>query len=118
MNKVKTDVDLLPYNTFKISSKAKYFLELNSQEDIFNIPENKSSFVLGMGANTLFTNDFDGLIIKNNLFGKKQIEEGTFEVASGENWHEFVMYTVEQGWSGIENLAYIPGTVGAARYKI
>mgnify|MGYP001584430187 FL=1 len=109
--------NLAPYNTFQVSVFAKDFLELNNISQCHSglDPE---SIIIGLGANILFTKDYDGLVIKNNLKGKKIIKENDkevlIEVASGENWHEFVMWAVDNNWSGVENLAYIPGTVGAA----
>lgn len=105
-------VNLAPYNTFQVSCLAKEFLELNSINDCH--PAVAGSLILGLGANVLFTKNYDGLVIKNNLKGIKEIGEGLFEVASGENWIDFVNFTVDHGWSGIEKLAYIPGTVGGA----
>ena len=113
MAKVQTNVDLLPYNTFRVPAKAKYFLELNDISDLQDLPKEKR-LILGEGANVLFTKDFDGLVIKNNLCGKTQIGEDTFEIASGENWIDLVNWSVENSWSGLEKLAFIPGTVGGA----
>lgn len=110
-------VDLLPYNTFHVCAKAKYFTEINTPEDLKDLPKEKS-LVLGRGANMLFTKDFDGLIIKNNLLGKEVIKETdeavAVEASSGEDWIKFVDWAVDKELSGVENLAYIPGTVGAA----
>lgn len=109
-------------NTFGVSAKAKYFVEVNSVEDFTELTQtsefqNEEKLILGGGSNILFTKDFDGLIIKNNLLGKSVICETddtvTVEIASGENWHEAVLWATENGWSGIENLALIPGSVGA-----
>ena len=110
MPKVQTCVDLLLHNTFRVPARAKYFLEINKVSDIPNEP----ALVLGKGANVLFTKDYDGLVVKNNLKGIQVLKEGLIEVASGEDWIDFVNWSVDNGWSGIENLAYIPGTVGAA----
>lgn len=113
MAKAQSDVDLSFYNTFKVSAKAKYFIELNTLDDLADLPREKT-LILGQGANILFTKDFEGLVIKNNLLGKKDLGEGVFEVGAGESWIDLVTWTTENGWSGIENLAYIPGSVGAA----
>jgi UDP-N-acetylmuramate dehydrogenase len=71
--------------------------------------------VLGGGSNILFTKDFDGLILKNQLLGISVLEENNETVlvkaAGGENWHNFVRHCVSNGWGGIENLSLIPGTV-------
>lgn len=121
--KIYQDYDLTGLNTFGIKSKAKFFVELESEAgliDLFNLPEfkqNKKIF-LGGGSNVLFTKDFDGVVVKISMLGKKIMEENTktvlLEVNSGENWHNLVTYAVNNNWGGLENLAFIPGTVGAA----
>lgn len=115
--------NLIKLNTFGISVNAKFFAEIHSEADLkelFNLPvfkENKKMF-LGGGSNVLFTKDFDGLVIKVSILGKKIIKENDetvlIEIGAGENWHEVVTYVVDKNWGGLENLAYIPGTVGAA----
>jgi UDP-N-acetylmuramate dehydrogenase len=122
MNILK-NYDLSGLNTFGIKANAKYFVVVNSKEELkelFNNPvfaENKK-FFLGGGSNILFTKDFDGIVVKISMHGKRVAEENDdiilLEVSSGENWHELVTYAVENNWGGIENLALIPGTVGAA----
>src|SRR5690606_27868045 len=77
-----------------------------------------SVLVLGSGSNILFTKDFNGLIIKNEIQGIEILSEDDDNViikaGAGVTWHDFVQYAVKNNWSGIENLALIPGTVGAA----
>lgn len=106
--------DLAPYNTFRVSAKAKDFLVVRQEKDIPQEP----FLILGEGANVLFTKDIPGLVIKNELKGRKVVSQDddsvTLEVASGESWIDLVNFAVENGWSGIENMAFIPGTVGAA----
>jgi len=74
--------------------------------------------ILGGGSNVVFLNDFDGIILKNEIKGKKIVHETENEVfvqfGAGENWHEIVLYCIENNWGGIENLSLIPGTIGAA----
>jgi UDP-N-acetylmuramate dehydrogenase len=110
--------NLAPYNTFKVEAFARDFIELSDLSSLSNLGNLENSLILGLGANILFTKNFESLVIKNNLKGKKVLketdEEVLIEVASGENWHEFVMWSVENSWSGVENLALIPGTVGGA----
>jgi UDP-N-acetylmuramate dehydrogenase len=110
-------------NTFRLDVKAKYFAEVisvNDLVDVINIPQlsHLPIFVLGQGANVLFTKNFDGLIIKNSIKGVKIIAEDiksiVIEAGAGENWDQFVRYCIDQNWGGIENMIYIPGTVGAA----
>lgn len=114
---IQKNIDLLPYNTFKVKARTKYFAVAKTPSDLKNLPDEKI-LILGHGANVLFTKDFEGLIIKNEIKGRGILrsaqDDVLIEVAAGENWHELVMWTVEQGWSGMENLAFIPGTVGAA----
>jgi UDP-N-acetylmuramate dehydrogenase len=78
----------------------------------------KKYMFLGGGSNVLFIHDFDGLVIVNKMKGlcSQPIDETNFEVTalSGENWHEFVLWTLDRGFFGLENMSLIPGTVGAA----
>lgn len=122
MIKILSNFDLTNFNTFKVPSLAKKYLTISSVKDIeeivFQIKESPNFFILGEGANVLFVSPILDLVIKNEIKGITKIFENedstTFEVGAGENWHDFVMFIVENGLSGIENLAYIPGTVGAA----
>jgi UDP-N-acetylmuramate dehydrogenase len=123
MTVVQENIDLLPYNTFRISATARYFVTIHSLQeakDLFQsklFKENKV-LILGGGSNLLLTTDFDGLVIKNELKGIIPIEEKdetlTLRVGSGEEWHALVMHCVARNLGGIENLSLIPGTVGAA----
>jgi UDP-N-acetylmuramate dehydrogenase len=74
--------------------------------------------IISEGSNVLFTKDFDGLVLHNELWGIKIINEGddfvVLEANAGESWSKLVDYTVDKGWGGLENLALIPGKVGAA----
>jgi len=120
--KIYNNVSLRDLNTFKIDVKADFFSCVKSLEDYNDIMNSYShhnnNVLLGGGSNILFINDIDGLVIKNDIFGIKKIDENTdyiwIEVGSGENWHNLVLYTISNGWSGLENLSLIPGTVGAA----
>ncbi len=121
--KIYKDYDLKELNTFRIVAHAKFFAEITEDadlEELFTRPEFRENkkFVLGGGSNILLTKDFDGIVIKIGTQGKKILEESEkavlLEVSAGENWHGLVTYAVEHNWGGIENLAYIPGTVGAA----
>jgi UDP-N-acetylmuramate dehydrogenase len=121
--KILKDYNLSALNAFKINVLTKYFIEINSEKEILKIFKNPDLnklklFIIGNGYNTLFRNDFEGMVIKINIMGIKLINENDkfviLEIGAGEDWHNLVMNSVNQGWSGIENLAYIPGTVGAA----
>ena len=110
-------------NTFNISAKTKFFYEFNTLENLKEILSHKllkteKAFVLGGGSNILFSKDFDGIVLKNSIEGihitKDNNNHTEVEVGSGENWHEFVLWSVKKNLSGIENLALIPGSVGAS----
>src|SRR5258708_1030223 len=113
--------DLTKLNTFGISVNAKFFVEINSETDLMELfklsefKENKKIF-LGGGSNVLFTKDFDGIVVLNKLKGVEILEESDENVLirslSGETWHELVTFAVDRGYWGIENLSFIPGTVG------
>jgi UDP-N-acetylmuramate dehydrogenase len=120
---LETDISLRPLNTFGIEAKARYFTEINSLADFHALLEEKiyntaPRLVLGGGSNILFTKDFNGLVLKNNLRGIEQVKEDEQHVwvkaMAGENWHRFVMWCVEKNYGGLENLSLIPGCVGAA----
>jgi len=122
-NLVSSNFCLKNYNTFNVSVKAKLFFEFNDEKSVIELIKNKKfqnekKLVLGGGSNLLFSKDFDGLILKNNILGIKKISETKesidIEVGAGENWHDFVIWSVENNLSGIENLALIPGLVGAS----
>jgi UDP-N-acetylmuramate dehydrogenase len=115
------NVDLLPYNTFGITAKAKYFARFSSVEELKTILKQRGSnqlLILGGGSNVLFTQDFDGLVLKNEIKGiSNQHEENNqviVEAGAGEVWHDFVLYCIENNLAGVENLSLIPGSVGAS----
>ena len=120
---MKQNINLKEFNTFGIEVFAKEFLALSSKEESIeffknNPLENENFLILGGGSNLLLTEDFDGLVIHNNLKGIEICEEDdnsvTLKVGAGENWHNFVLHSIELGYSGIENLSLIPGNVGAS----
>lgn len=121
--KILKDYDLTKLNTFGISARAKFFVELNDEFDLkklFTSSEFKNSekLLLGGGSNILFTKDFDGIVVLNKLKGIEIIKEDSKSVfvrsMGGELWQDLVMFVVNRGLWGIENLSLIPGTVGAA----
>lgn len=116
------DYNLTKLNTFGISVNAKFFAEVHSEKDLnelFNSPvfKNNSKIFLGGGSNVLFTKDFDGIVVLNKLKGIEILNEDeksvTIKALGGEVWHDLVLFAVDNGYWGIENLALIPGTVGA-----
>lgn len=122
---IQENISLKPYNTFGVEAKAAYFAEADSVEALiqtlkdFEAKSDKQNLLLlGGGSNILFTKDFDGLVLKINLKGITQEHTGENEVLvtakASENWHEFVMYCLEQNYGGLENLSLIPGNVGTS----
>ncbi|OFY93148.1 MAG: UDP-N-acetylenolpyruvoylglucosamine reductase [Bacteroidetes bacterium RIFCSPLOWO2_12_FULL_31_6] len=117
---IKENISLKPFNTFGITVNATQFVEVNQINQLKEIlQQNKLPLlILGGGSNVLFTKDFNGLVLKNKLKGIQLIDENEQEVivkvAAGEVWHEFVLYCIEKGYAGIENLSLIPGSVGAS----
>lgn len=120
--KIQNNISLKNYNTFKIDSIAKYFCEIKSSEDIVQLLNNEiyqtnKKFFLGSGANTIFINDFDGIIIKNEILGREIIQDDEkkikIKIGAGENRHDFVVRCAQNNLVGLENLAYIPSSVWA-----
>lgn len=113
---------LRPYNTFGIDVQSNEFVNVQSLEDVQSLIKEEyfqnQPLILGGGSNILFTKDYEGVVIKNDIKGIDIITEDdqtvTIAVKGGEVWHELVLHTVDQGWGGIENMSLIPGTVGAA----
>ena len=117
------DYDLTNLNTFHIKAKAKFFAEVKSEQDLVELiktPEfkNNEKLFLGGGSNVLFTKDFDGFVVLNKIKGIEIIKQDANYVfvksMGGENWHDLVLFSVGENLWGIENLALIHGTVGAA----
>ena len=119
---VQANVSLTAFNTFGIAARARSYVEIHDVEQLRAMlrPRNPSErfLVLGGGSNLLLTQDFSGLALRIKLIGKNIVardDDTTFvEVAAGENWHDFVRWTVDQQLAGLENLSLIPGTVGAS----
>ncbi|UBM57363.1 UDP-N-acetylmuramate dehydrogenase [Marinilongibacter aquaticus] len=123
MPNILKNISLKSLNTFGLDCKAQYFVEINAIEEMRELVANplfqsQRILILGGGSNILLTQDFEGLVIKNNISGIELVEENAehfwVKVGAGEVWHNFVMHSIEKQWAGIENLALIPGTVGAA----
>lgn len=117
------NVSLKTFNSFGIDAKARYFCEIDEILKLHALLTNPRwkkipKLILGEGSNILLTQDFEGLALKIRLKGIQKIKEDADHVwitaGAGENWHRFVLYCIEQGYGGVENLSLIPGTVGAA----
>ena len=120
---IQTGFSLQALNTFGINVKAGSYLAVRSVDDLLAVSADRElaampKLVLGDGSNLLFTGDFPGLVLHMCLKGKAVSDEDDNRVvvtaAAGENWHAFVLWTLENGWGGLENLSLVPGTVGAA----
>lgn len=117
------NVSLQTHNTFGIHAKASQWVKLDSVEDARAILtdfglKHTPKFILGGGSNLVLTGDVEGLVLKAAILGKRVVTHTpthfVVEAGAGENWHEFVRWTLEQHMPGLENLALIPGSVGAA----
>jgi len=116
---ILNNFSLKNYNTFGIEAKAEQFVAVHSIPELKSILEqNKTQkkFVLGGGSNMLLTKNIEALVIHIDLKGKKILKEDAdyvwVESQAGENWHEFVLWTIEQNLGGLENMSLIPGNVG------
>lgn len=120
---IQSDIPLGPLTTFLVGGRALYFVPVGTVPELkeavlFSKEKNVPFFVLGDGSNILVPDaGFPGLVIKNEIRGIKiKEQDGKFvlEAGAGENWDNFVAFVVSQKLYGIENLSYIPGTVGGA----
>jgi UDP-N-acetylmuramate dehydrogenase len=117
---IQSNISLKKYNTFGIDVTAKYFAHFATIDALNEILEFKQLYtlVLGGGSNLLFTKDFDGIVIKNEISGIEMVDEDAdyvyVKVGAGENWHQFVLHCINNNWAGVENLSLIPGNVGAS----
>lgn len=116
-------ISLKSYNTFGLDVKAQHFCAITSKEDIEQLIKKEwknfhRHLILGGGSNVLLCKDVEGLVIKNNIIGIEILKEDENNVwvksYSGTTWHDVVLFCVDKGWYGIENLSLIPGTIGAA----
>lgn len=121
---MKTNVNLQSYNSFGFDAVAKYFVEINDVNDLQMLIrdgalKSNKTLILSGGNNILFQEEvYDGLVVFINTKGIEILREDENEVVvraqAGEDWPDFVRFCVGKGWHGIENLAHIPGKVGAA----
>jgi len=123
MLKIEKQVDLKPYTSLKIGAKASYFAVVSSEMELLEAYQWAKArkldiFVLGGGSNMLISKPLKSLVLKNELKGIRVAKESSasvwVEARSGEWWSTLVNFAVERNWGGIENLYYVPGTVGAA----
>ncbi|MDA9729978.1 UDP-N-acetylmuramate dehydrogenase [SAR86 cluster bacterium] len=117
-NKIKKSFSLKANNLLKIDSTAKFFIEIFDLEDLKNIQDfistKKINFcILGEGSNVVLPNLLNKAVIKIS-FNEISIEDNLITVGAGKNWDDFVLWSLENGYSGLENLSGIPGSIGAA----
>ena len=117
--KIEENYSIKDINSLRINQLAKYFCSIETVEQFleaieFSKLKNLPILFIGEGSNIVFTKDYEGLVIKNNIFGKIEHDERIVEISSGENWHKFVDWSLSNERYGLENLALIPGTVGAS----
>jgi UDP-N-acetylmuramate dehydrogenase len=118
---LQTNTSLKPHNTFGIDVTAHYYAQFDSVKVLIDLLAKKKSlpiFILGGGSNVLFTQDFKGLVLKNEILGFKTIEDNdnsvVIQAGAGMSWHTFVLKCIDLNYGGIENLSLIPGNIGAS----
>lgn len=127
---LQQNISLKHLNSFAIDARAEYFSSFSSRDELLQVLDHRQSilvaqkkksqpiFILGGGSNVLFTKNFEGLVLKNDIKGIDLIKEDEHHVyvraGAGENWHRFVQYCIQRNWAGIENLSLIPGNTGAS----
>jgi UDP-N-acetylmuramate dehydrogenase len=118
---IQDHISLKPYHTFGINVVARQMASFSDRETLAEIlaaVPGSPRLILGGGSNVLFTKDFDGIVLKNQIKGIDVVAEDEDYVyvraGAGENWHSFVLYCIERNLGGVENLSLIPGCVGAS----
>jgi len=122
MLQIQENVSLKNFNTFGIEASARYFVEINHEQDLIELFADAQwltieRLVLGGGSNMLLVNDFDGLVIRLNIRGiehRINHNDVIVEAGAGEVWNDLVNFCVNHGFAGMENLSLIPGSVGAS----
>lgn len=120
---IASGVSLKPYNTFGLPAVAHTLVRIASDADVRRVVDSPEfglapKFILGGGSNIILTKDMPQIVLKVEVRGLRVVEERAdafiVEAGAGENWHELVEYTLREGCPGLENLALIPGSVGAS----
>lgn len=124
---ISENISLKKYNTFGIDVKAEYFAGFTNESELGELLEFKKTattnqqppaLILGGGSNILFTKNVAGLVLKNEIKGIKKINEDDeyvyVKAGAGENWHQLVLFCLQNNWAGFENLSLIPGNAGAS----
>jgi UDP-N-acetylmuramate dehydrogenase len=119
---IESRVSLREHNSFGLPAVAQRLVRLRTEADVKRVVDHPQlgrapKFVLGGGSNVVLTRDVEAVVLKVEMAGRRLLHEDAHgvvvEAGAGENWHDFVAWTLAQGWPGLENLALIPGTVGA-----
>jgi UDP-N-acetylmuramate dehydrogenase len=118
---IQENISLKSFNSFGIDAKSKYFAFFKDSDQLDELITQNSQhpiLTLGGGSNILFTKNYNGLVLKNEIRGVALLHEDSeyvyVKAGAGENWHLFVLYCIERNWAGVENLSLIPGNVGAS----
>ncbi len=120
---VEQRASLREHNSFGLPATARTLVHLRSETDVRRVVDHPvygvaPKFILGGGSNVVLTRDVDAVVLKVEIAGLRLLEETAsrwlVEAGAGESWHDLVAWTVRQGWPGLENLALVPGSVGAA----
>ena len=120
---IESGVSLKPFNTFGLPAVAQRLVRIQGDADVRRVVDHPElgrapKFILGGGSNIVLTRDMPQVVLKVEVRGMRLVEARPdawiVECGAGENWHELVAWTLAQGWPGLENMALIPGTVGAA----
>lgn len=120
---IQENVELEALNTLHVPAKARFYVKVHTADELVQslnwaASEDQEVLILGGGSNLVFAGDFSGLVVRLAIRGRRweHIEDhkATLVLGAGENWHEAVLYATRAGYRGIENLALIPGTAGAA----
>ena len=118
---IQENISLKAFNTFGIAANAAYFAAFSTIDDLESLPTAGSrlpAIVLGGGSNILLTGNVNGWVLKNEIKGIEITgEDADFvyvKAGAGEPWHPFVLYCIDHNWGGVENLALIPGNIGAS----
>ncbi|SEA28081.1 UDP-N-acetylmuramate dehydrogenase [Bizionia paragorgiae] len=118
---IQDNISLKDYNTFGIDVTAKHFVSVSALDEliaVLKLDQYQNKLILGGGSNMLLTKPVDALVIHINIKGKSVLSNQNnsvlIEAQAGENWHEFVQWTLEHNYGGLENMSLIPGNVGTA----
>lgn len=118
---VSTGINLQNLHSFHMNYTCDEYCVVNCESDLIDVLKhnpNKNKYIIGNGTNTIFTSDYHGLVIHNQLMEFKVLKEDNINVivnvGAGVQWQDFVEWAVENRYYGLENMSWIPGTIGAA----